>query len=258
MPTPPPSPLALSLQASSTASSQSPSPSPAGTQSLPSPTLPSLPSQSTTSPSSAPSPVPSPAPNSSTASSQSQASLPTTMKDLSREVPVFNAKFFENNPSIDFNEFWKDCRITIPQSVRIAYSAINSVTGSIGGNGAGGPIYGESTVGSFQWIIAALIVFADFGPQSRFIDIGCGLGKPNTHVAQFPGVAFNVGVEVQRIRWFLSLANQSKVLEEAKRQMNKQVKDNVNISHNYTLLNRDISEAESFEPFTHVYMFDIG
>ncbi len=40
--------------------------------------------------------------------------------------------------------------------------------------------------------------------------------------------------------------------------MNKQVKDNVNISHNYTLLNRDISEAESFEPFTHVYMFDIG
>ena len=72
------------------------------------------------------------------------------------------------------------------------YSLVSGRTGSLGGNGAGGAIYGELTSGSMQKMVDLMKLHTDFGPDSRFIDVGCGLGKPNLHVATDPGVAFQL------------------------------------------------------------------
>jgi len=51
-------------------------------------------------------------------------------------------------------------------------------------------------------------------PDSMFIDVGAGLGKPNIHVACDPGVKFSYGIEVERTRWLLSLANMRGILKD--------------------------------------------
>jgi hypothetical protein len=88
--------------------------------------------------------------------------------------------------------------------VKNVYRFIQQATGSLGGNGSGGPIYGELTVGSMQSIINYLVACCNFDKRSRFIDIGAGLGKPNFHVGQDPGVRLSIGVEVEKIRWMVS------------------------------------------------------
>jgi len=94
------------------------------------------------------------------------------------------------------------CKVTAKDSsVDTVYRCINQATGSLGGNGSGGPIYGELTVGSMQRIIDFLVKWCTFGFLSRFLDVGAGLGKPNFHVAQNPGVRLSIGVEVESIRW---------------------------------------------------------
>jgi hypothetical protein len=85
--------------------------------------------------------------------------------------------------------------------VNTVYRCIQRATGSLGGNGCGGPIYGELTVGSMQNVIDYLVNKCEFSESSRFIDIGSGRGKPNFHVAQDPGVCLSIGVEVEEIRW---------------------------------------------------------
>lgn len=69
-------------------------------------------------------------------------------------------------------------------SVKNAYSIVRRCTGSLGGNGSGGAIYGELTTGSMQKVVDAMIQHCELGKDSIFIDVGAGLGKPNIHVAQ--------------------------------------------------------------------------
>jgi hypothetical protein len=52
--------------------------------------------------------------------------------------------------------------------------------------------------------------------QSRFIDVGSGLGKPNFHVAQSPGVRLSVGIELEHIRWQLAMYNLSQTLPQVR------------------------------------------
>ena len=85
-----------------------------------------------------------------------------------------------------------------------AYQLINSAFGGVGGNGSGGPIYGELTSGSMQLIIDTSVEFCELDRNSRFVDIGSGCGKPNAHVAQDPGVRMSIGVEVEPIRYQVS------------------------------------------------------
>mmetsp|Transcript_2457 Transcript_2457/g.5114 ORF Transcript_2457/g.5114 Transcript_2457/m.5114 type:complete len:239 (-) Transcript_2457:112-828(-) len=92
--------------------------------------------------------------------------------------------------------------------------------------------------------------YMEFDSNSRFIDVGAGLGKPNIHVAMDPKVEFSYGIEVNPERWHLSLSNLKPLLKEA-------IKDR-SMGHNIILDKGDIIEAKSFDPFTHVYMFDIG
>lgn len=49
-----------------------------------------------------------------------------------------------------------------------------------------------------------------FDKNSSFIDVGAGLGKPNFHVAQDPGVEISYGLELEVVRWELSIANHRK------------------------------------------------
>jgi hypothetical protein len=147
--------------------------------------------------------------------------------------------------------------IKIPPIVQRVYNIVQRHTGSIGGNGHGGAIYGELTVGSMQKMTNLMMEHTGLSKASRFIDVGCGLGKPNLHVAQYPGVEFSYGIEMEHVRWMLGMSNLEHVLRAA-------VEDEAHgnnaskIGHSLYLSHGDITEASFFDPFTHVYMFDIG
>ena len=64
--------------------------------------------------------------------------------------------------------------IYIPPNVQLVYNIIHKYTGSIGGNGHGGGIYGELTPGSMQRMINLMIQHTGLSKDSRFIDVGCG------------------------------------------------------------------------------------
>jgi hypothetical protein len=89
--------------------------------------------------------------------------------------------------------------------VEKVYKVVNKMTGVLGGNGYTGSIYGELTMHSMQKILELLAEKCFLTKNSRFIDIGSGIGKPNFHVAQFPGVQLSIGVELEKIRWQVTL-----------------------------------------------------
>lgn len=103
--------------------------------------------------------------------------------------------------------------VTVLESVRRVYGIIKKRTGSIGGNSSFGPIYGELTMGSMQKMINLMKEHTSFDNTSRFIDVGSGVGKPNLHVAQDPGVELSYGIEVEGDRWLLSMHGLQGVLE---------------------------------------------
>ncbi len=65
-----------------------------------------------------------------------------------------------------------------------------------------------------QKVVDLMKKYTNFNHQSRFIDIGSGLGKPNLHVAVDPGVEFRCSIEVQDVRWKLSIVNWHYILKE--------------------------------------------
>jgi len=81
------------------------------------------------------------------------------------------------------------------------YHSIVRSTGALGGNGNNGPIYGELTKHSMQKNLELMVKHMDLDPTSRFLDVGSGLGKPNIHACQYPGVSLSIGVEIEEIRW---------------------------------------------------------
>ena len=101
-----------------------------------------------------------------------------------------------------------------------------------------------------QQICDFLIKKTGLGEKSRFIDVGCGLGKPNNHVAACAGVEFSFGLEYVELRANLGLVVLEKILEEAK--------TDENIGSACLLQHGDIADARSFDPFTHVYQYDVG
>jgi hypothetical protein len=80
------------------------------------------------------------------------------------------------------------------------------------------------------------------------MDIGSGLGKPNFHASVEAGLRYSVGVEIDKVRRYLSLVNLQAAVgrslpADAPRVMFQQT---------------NITEAKTLDPFTHVYMFDTG
>jgi hypothetical protein len=151
-------------------------------------------------------------------------------------------------------------KISLKPNVKKVYSIVNAKTGSIGGNGHGGAIYGETTSISMQKIVELMKTHTGLNQKSRFIDVGSGLGKPNLHVAQDPGVELSFGIEMEKVRWMLSMHNLHHVLKEAEIQIESQQdlpKESI-IGYNCFFSHGDVTDAYTFDPFTHVYMFDIG
>jgi hypothetical protein len=147
--------------------------------------------------------------------------------------------------------FGKSETIDICDNVRLTHNLIRKATGSIGGNGSFGAIYGELTVGSMQKMVNLMKTHTEFGPSSRFIDVGSGIGKPNLHVIHDPGVEFSYGIEMERSRWLLGLASLNAVLREACRAEST-------LGYKCMFDHGNIKAAKTFDPFTHVYMFSIG
>ncbi|CAM9348333.1 unnamed protein product [Chrysoparadoxa australica] len=137
-------------------------------------------------------------------------------------------------------------------SVSRAYSIINKSTGHIGGNGYNGAIYGELTMVSMQKVVNVLKEKCAFDSTSAFIDVGSGLGKPNLHVAQDPGVEVSYGLELEEVRWHLALHNLRSIVKDTQGDIVGLRRDNTFFAHG------DIMSAKTFDPFTHVYMFDLG
>lgn len=170
--------------------------------------------------------------------------------------------------------------IQCSSSVKNAYSIVRRCTGSLGGNGSGGAIYGELTTGSMQKVVDVMISHCGLGKDSIFIDVGAGLGKPNIHVAQYPGVAASYGIEHEQVRWQLSLHNLKHLLQAAEAEAQEAAETAAaaveaevdaeaaaaaavvaaadRINHKIFFHYGDVTEARRLDPFTHVYMFDIG
>mmetsp|Transcript_1588 Transcript_1588/g.2149 ORF Transcript_1588/g.2149 Transcript_1588/m.2149 type:complete len:397 (-) Transcript_1588:162-1352(-) len=150
--------------------------------------------------------------------------------------------------------------IHIQENTRKVYKLIHRQTGAIGGNGSFGAIYGELTVGSMQKMIDLMKEHTEFTSSSRFIDVGSGLGKPSLHVAQDPGVEFSYGIEMERVRWMLGMSNLSQIVNAAHSQQRDGKPPNpaCTVQHRCVFDHGNIMEANTFDPFTHVYMFSIG
>ena len=58
------------------------------------------------------------------------------------------------------------------------YRFVHQCTGMIGGNGHGEAMYGEMIKSSMQRVVERLMSATALSSFSRFIDVGCGLGKP--------------------------------------------------------------------------------
>ena len=141
--------------------------------------------------------------------------------------------------------------VCLPE-VQAMYKVVHKCTGSLGGNGSGGAIYGELTQSSMQRVVNLMQREAGLDSSSVFIDVGAGLGKPNMHVAIDPAVRYSVGVEMEHVRWLLSMHNLKHYLEAPPADPEIEKPANVAFMHG------DIIKAKSFDPFTHIYMFDIG
>jgi Histone methylation protein DOT1 len=158
----------------------------------------------------------------------------------------------------------------VQESVRKVYGIIRKFTGGIGGNGSHGPIYGELTMGSMQKMVNLMKQHTGLCEASRFIDVGSGIGKPNFHVAQDPGVEFSYGIEIEADRWLLGMSCLKQVLnvaavqqqEHHDQQQTTAVGETASsenlLQHRVLFEHGDIRNARTFDPFTHVYMFSIG
>ena len=97
-------------------------------------------------------------------------------------------------------------RTKIPKGVDTVYRIVQKLTGNLGGGGNGGAIYGEVTKSSMHKLVQLMVDSTNLGPNSRFLDVGSGIGKLNLHVALYPGVKVSIGIELIYERWLLSIS----------------------------------------------------
>lgn len=95
--------------------------------------------------------------------------------------------------------------LAVDPKVEEAYKILKKVTGTLGGNGYTGAIYGELTLRALQRVYNIMVEKCNLTKYSRMIDVGAGLGKPSFHAAQDPAVRLSLGMELEDIRWIVSL-----------------------------------------------------
>lgn len=135
-------------------------------------------------------------------------------------------------------------QLLLPNNVTNAYSKIRKTIGGVGGDGSNGPIYGENTMDSVHGLFNEMKKLTNFGPESRFLDVGSGAGKPNIHAMCDPAVAFSAGIESEATRCMLSDINLKAVMSTD--------------YYKCAFVHQDATELATFNGFTHVFMFSIG
>jgi hypothetical protein len=70
---------------------------------------------------------------------------------------------------------------------------------SIDDNSLGEGIYGELTIRLMQKMTNVMIEYTNLSKDSQFIDGGCRFGKPNLHMAQYPGVDVSYGIKMEHL-----------------------------------------------------------
>jgi len=90
----------------------------------------------------------------------------------------------------------------------------------------------------------------NFDRTSKVIDLGCGQGKPSLHFAIAVNPCFNVGIEIVPWRWYQAILNLSKASDSS-------LIGNLPYPDCYFELG-NIRDVQTFDPFTHVYMFSTG
>ncbi|CAH0475805.1 unnamed protein product [Peronospora belbahrii] len=186
--------------------------------------------------------------SSTTQSSSSNSHTTTPVSNNKKRTRVSLVYPGKVTPLADTRE--KELQRTFTEhEVSEVYKAIRKQTGSLGGNASGGAIYGEITQASFQRVVDYLKEHCGLTKTSYFVDVGSGLGKPNFHVSVDPGVQVSYGIELEELRWHLSLHNLRSVLS-LDSQRNKPPSTVFTVG--------DITHAHTFEPFSHVYSFDVG
>lgn len=111
------------------------------------------------------------------------------------------------------------------------------------------PLYGEINRTGVSHMFAIWKELCEFGPQSRFLDVGSGLAKMVFHAAIDPGVERAYGIELSEYR------------ADAASRILKQLMPTVGLSHlaeKVSLVHQDVKTQESWEGITHIYMFDLG
>lgn len=175
---------------------------------------------------------------------------PEPKRSLSEDEEVESPKKLTKR---DHEESETSAPIEVSNEVKTVYKIIQKSTGATGGNGYNGAIYGELTAGSMQKVINFLVDSCELNSASRFIDVGAGLGKPNFHALQSPRVCLSIGVELEEIRWLLSIHNLKSYLSALTRD-----DEDLSLNHAINFIHADIDEAQSLDPFTHIYMYDLG
>lgn len=138
------------------------------------------------------------------------------------------------------------------------YKMIHKYTGTLGGNGYDGAIYGELTQGSMQKVLDIMVEKLGMDNQSRFIDVGSGLGKPNFHAAQNPQVRLSVGIELEAIRYQMAMLNLKNIALDTENGLVDGDAEDLKLIGGTNFMVGDIDVATYTDPFTHIYMYDLG
>ena len=167
---------------------------------------------------------------------------------IATELPDFCSDGLVSNSSLE-----KNTKSKVLSPVRRLYSVLNHKKTGAECAYAGEkltPIAGEITKASMHRITTFMKLSMSFNHTSRVVDIGCGQGKPNLHFAVAVGPELNVGIEIIPWRWYQATTNLLKVCDVAL--------DGDLPFPNCYFKRGNIREAESLDPFTHIYMFCTG
>mmetsp|Transcript_11506 Transcript_11506/g.18785 ORF Transcript_11506/g.18785 Transcript_11506/m.18785 type:complete len:392 (+) Transcript_11506:75-1250(+) len=200
-----------------------------------------------------------------------QKTLPVSQPASATKLPSGSKSIRQNNGKVSIPLFEDEepnksaCMLESESRVKKIYKIVQKSTGALGGNGYNGAIYGELTLHSMQKVIDFMVDKCEMGVNSMFIDVGSGLGKPNFHACQDPGVRVSIGIELEEIRWQLAMQNLKTVLKETRDNATSPASPastSERIDHHLypgvNFIHGDIFDVVSTDPFTHIYMYDLG
>ena len=136
------------------------------------------------------------------------------------------------------------------QKVKTVYNVVNNSNGRLGGGASGGPIYGQLNESSMDKVIDVMMNVCNLNSLSMVLDVGAGLGLPTFHIAQRVHLCLSMGVESEAIRYRMSIHSLKLLCTGPHRSV-------VN-TDGVSFIHANILNAESYEPFNIIYMFDVG